>query len=207
MNGRVKDALIELFGDEEQANREAERIDQTNRSIEEQNLIARDAATEDDATEVVVTEPAVTGADATEDVDSEEDNEATEPEPLVLDDDAVRAISENLAGHLQQAGILYSREEVIEAARSAMAETMAGVNDGVTALADTIKVFTDRIAALEATDEEKRAQWQADLPRQRGQPVTYRPRVEHAEDTSAPPSLADRAAETLNNLKELAPRK
>lgn len=199
LNERVKAALVTLFGDEERANQEIERLESLERKIEDDKLIARDAGeSEADA-------DATTESDAeTEEQASEEDNGATTPDTFELTEEAAEALAGRMAGHLQQAGVLYKREEVIEAARGAMAETLGTVNDALNALTANVNKLTDRLAALEATDEQKRQQWQADLPRGQRTVVTYRPKEANGDSAGEPASLADRAAATL---EKMAPRK
>ena len=189
MNKNTKDALVSLFGDEDEANRFAEQVDQTNRSVEDEALIARD----DD------NKPLDNKADDTpadDDTKPEADNGddgVTEPAEFELTDDALGALADRMAEKLTETGALYDKGEVITAATEAMTESVSAM----TSLQTAVETLTGRVAELEKTDEDKQRQWLEDQPRGKRTVVSYRPREANKDNSGEKHNFADVAAATL----------
>jgi len=184
MREKVFNALVELVGDEDKAKEFAELVDGTNRSIEEENLITREG---DEA--------------ETEDRSGESDVQEQEQEQEIeMDEETMEAISNRFNG-------------LIESALEPLVERVAALEESVKAVAGSVEAMSsetsaafestnERLGALERDDDEKRDEWQRDLPRRPVTKVSYRPRqVKSGQDRDqAKPSMADAAEATLSNL-------
>jgi len=188
MNDKIKGALMRLAGEEnaEAVEALAEKVDNTNRSIVDNDLITR--STEDEVeVEVEVEE------------DEEEDEAEATAEPVVeITDEVIEAIAQSFV----------------------KSEVFTGLNDKIGRLADSVAEVQESIAnldketgkhilqskkrldKLERDDDEKKREWQNDLPKQKRVAVTYRPRTvrnsAESEDEEIPMSAV--AEGTLANM-------
>lgn len=216
MNKAIVEALTKLAGgDDERLKEFIDRVDETNRSIRERDLITREGETPPPAAETppALTAP-VTAIDPEGEISEEESNpEVTEPiQPVTveMDEEAVEAITNHIlaAPAFQQLQTsIASMEEAFGNLAAQMVEFRSWY-DKSTATTD------ERLNALEREEGDKRDNWLADRPRREARQlnVTYRPRnqttpalesqQEHPGNGKPKPGqLADIAAGTLANIK------
>ncbi len=173
MREKVMDALIELVGDEDKAKEFAALVDDTNRTIDDDDLITRDA----------------------DGVQQESDPEpAPEPErEIVMDDQTLDAITAKFDSAIVSALMpILERMGVVEATVEAVARNL---EEASSETGSALEAIRERIAPLETEDSVKQEEWKNDLPRTRMR-VTYRPR----ETRSGKTSMAEAADATLANL-------
>lgn len=190
-------AFIKLFNGDEDAAKKwlEENAANRNRAIQDAGMITRDAGGN--------------GAGGGDPAPEPEPVEPTEPVPdaepvtpeVALDEAVITEVSRQaveavMASEVFQ-GVL-TQNETLRAGQDAIQATL-------TELRALVEGFDGRLKLFEATDEEKRARWQADLPAaSRAQVnVTYRPRQGAAvNEPTAPviPNSGDVAAETLERI-------
>ena len=179
-----------------------ELADQTNRSIEDEDLITRDsadesAADEEQAPEQPEGEDAET-ADVDEDLDEElqEREEQTETDlDVELDEEAVQAIVDRLA----EAPIFTELTQRLDLVQASLQEA----RDQLEASEGERAEVERRLADLERDDEEKRREWLDDQPRRRTIRASYRPREVNQQENSGKEresNLADEAEHTLARM-------
>jgi len=195
MNEKTKQALERLLADDPDALAEFEDlVDRTNERAAD--LVTRDADAETEP-------PAAEGAEAERAAEPEapQEPETAETETVrtvELDQDALDAIV---------ARVLESEDF------RKIGETLDAVNETLEALGRQVaenrqradrdaRMHRERLEALELDDDEKRRQWQADLPARQRVQVTYRPRDAHAPEDGEGPALADVAAGTLSSMDD-----
>ena len=177
MRADVKEALVTLFGDEDKAEAFIETVDTTNREIEERGLITRETdEPTDETTEDQTEEP------ETEEPETEEPEDAgeTDAQDIEIDEETMRAIA-----------------KMVPAPDPDLAPLTQRLDDLGARLAQQLDDVTRRLEALERAEDDKRRDWQADLPARRAITVTHRPREVQKDGE---PSMADRAAATLADL-------
>lgn len=223
MNAEVKESVLRLFnGDEELAERFEATVDAVNREVDtmihrsnnevvadqEEEVVEREVTEETEAVVETETEEAVereVTENEAETVEEEATEEATEevveeegtPE-IVLDDDFVPSVANELVGYAP----------FIRALHEMNIQANAGTNDAVERAQVSIEALlmrlnelerslTERIAVLEADEEQKRMVWQEDKPAAKPQVVvSYRARNNAPEEDEAV-SMADKAKDTL----------
>ncbi len=189
MKEEVYTALVSLLdGDEEQAKGFAALVDGTNRQVQDEGLVTRAAGETEPKPDPPVEQP------------PEED--VTERE-FVLDEAALDAI----AGRFKE--LLAPLTAKIDTLEAAMGEEDANQSAALDEAARGLLELDKRLESLERTDEQKQAQWLADLPRSTRTRVTYRPRTatrtrggtatQEEREAEGPQSMADIAAATLAN--------
>jgi hypothetical protein len=155
--GKAREAFIRLFGDEEAMEEWLEQNPEArNRAIEAAGLITRDG--EDEASTEATTS-----------------NEEPEEVPEVVVDEEVL---DQLTQRVKEAEFMAALVERLANSEKALEEA---VNQN-SKLAKTIADLSKRIEALEVDEEQKRQQWQEDLPARAKQQtrVVYRPRQQRA---------------------------
>jgi len=168
-------ALRSLFGDEEKLTKYLGTVKNINDDVTERGLIARQG---EKTEEVVTTE------------------ETTEAPVIELDDTAIEAIVRSVAASGAFAGVLNPISDKITALSSLIDELKE-------ALVQMDDATDGRLSALEAEEEQKQAEWVADLPAQRNVKVTYRPREVH----QAEPVELTLEQVAANGAKAMRPRK
>jgi hypothetical protein len=165
LTGKAFEAFAQLMGDEEKARKWLEEhADETNRAIENQGLLTRQAET--------VEEP---DAQPTEPAQAEP---ITETE-IVLGEQEIR----ELAGMVrEQIGL-----DDMMSGFEAIAGQVQRVETYQHELLDMIAKMQGQIDLLQRSDDEKRAQWEEDLPPARQLRLTYRP----TQPNATPPAQAD----------------
>ena len=176
MRPEVMSALVELLeGDEERAKGFAALVDGTNREIQEDDLVSREAATEEPQEPPAKTPDPGTPAPEIE-------------REVVLDQAAVDLITAQFAEMLAP---FTEKIEGLEAQLSAL-------TDGQSAAADEARqareALDTRIKAVERDDEDKQRQWLADMPRRETLNVTHRPREANRPDGGEEPARPDPSA-------------
>lgn len=182
LEGRAYNAFVKLFGGDEDSAKQwlEDNADATNRAIEQENIITREAETEPE------TDPEPT---------PEPETELAERE-IELDDDAVSALVDavtssevftNLIGQLGQL------EESLGQLTSQIDQAI-GVTD------EQIGTIRSRLETLEREEEELHREWVNDLPRNRVTRVTYRPREVNRPENPGSESLEDVAQSTLAGM-------
>jgi hypothetical protein len=213
MNQALLEALTKLAGDDEELKTKvakfAESVDETNRTIENRDLIRRNA----EATEEMPADDgaAPVGTIANTDTEDGENEAGTVQVPaeeiqggeVVLDEPAIAAITEHVfsseAWTNALSPILSAIEQLtitVQSLQTDMGQVRTGQNEQ-----------DQRLRAVEATDEQKRQVWEADLSRRtkRSLNVTYRPSQPNAADPTQAvngSSYEQIAANTLANLKK-----
>lgn len=182
MRADVKEALVTLFGDEDKAEAFIETVDTTNREIEERGLITRETDEPTDETTEDQTEEPETEEPETEEPETEEPEDAgeTDAQDIEIDEETMRAIA-----------------KMVPAPDPDLAPLTQRLDDLGARLAQQLDDVTRRLEALERAEDDKRRDWQADLPARRAITVTHRPREVQKDGE---PSMADRAAATLADL-------
>ena len=171
--------------------------DQTNRSIEDEDLITRDDGEQETDTDESAEEL---------DQDTEPEQEPQEPEDeetdleVELDEEAVDAIVDRVAESSQFTEIV----ERLDSLQALVAELVEGQEAGEKGRAEHDEQVDGRLAALERDDEEKQREWLEDQPRRtRTVRVSHRPRQANRKDkggNDAGGSLADEAEATLDGM-------
>jgi len=168
--------------------------DQTNRSIEDEDLVMREGEAENPEDEQESEDEAP--AEEQEPEPETQERETEEPAgdlDVELDDEAVSAIVDRVAEaqfFTDQAGRIDGIQATITdlVERLAQAEERAGEVER-------------RLAELEKDDEEKQRQWLEDQPRRRTLRVTHRPReATNKTERKGESSLADEAEATLAGM-------
>ncbi len=216
MNAKVLKALERLRDkhglDQEVLDEFVALADQTNRTVDDEDLITRDDADQ----ESDVDEPAEELDEADEPEDEEpESDEDPEPEPqerddaspggedsddqmeVELDEEAVEAIVDRVAEH-QFFTDQTARLDEIQASITGVVERLDEFNAKV-------EEAESRLADLERDDEEKQREWLDDQPRRRTVRVTHRPRQANSRDKGGNGneprgSLAEEAEATLDAM-------
>lgn len=177
MREKVKEALIALFkGDEEAVEPFVEKTDVTNRAIEDDELIARDADADAD----------------TDDTDDQEDDDDME---LVLDDAALDVIVGKVAEILEP---ITGQIADLQGAVADLGRAIETSTDEARAGCD---VLNERLEALERDENDKRQEWLQDLPRKRQVAVTYRPRMVMPEERTNLVTARDIAQESMAAIR------
>lgn len=199
LEGKVYEAFVKLFGGDEPAAKKwlADHPEAANRAIADKGQVTRNV--EPPKVEPPKVEPPKV--------------EPPKVEPPKVEPPVARAVEiaeDELAALAEKLLALPKFAELLKKADKTV-ETVATVIGNATELAQTTtqlaertvaatKKIEDRLALLERTDEEKQAQWVADLPAQTMTRVTYRPREAHAGEP-AEKSMAEIAAATTAKLK------
>jgi len=163
-------------------------VDSTNRAIDDEDMIRREAETETEAGEETETDA---GQEPDEETDEAPETGGMEPAEFVLDDEALEAI----ARQVEEGDVVAGLQAQMKAQAKQIADLEAGLADLRTLNVQRAKKTDDRLAALERDDEEKRRDWVADLPAKRQINVTHRPRKDAP--LVSEESLAARAEQTL----------
>lgn len=180
---RVRDALLELFGgDEDTVDGFLADVQVTNREIAEAGLISREEA----ETEETPTDP----------VDPEErSTEEQEPQEVILDDEALEAIAERFSATLDP---LRERMATLEQTITTQREES---ESDAEALAEALQNLVARVEKIEKPEEERIEEALDDAsPKMKRTRVSYRPRVDRGEEpTDDTPAfeMAVKAEETL----------
>lgn len=186
MQKKTLDALILLYGDEEAARAFAAEVDAKNRAIQDGGLITRaeDAASDEPPADEPEPQP---DPEPTPEPDPEPE---PQPREVVLDEEGAQAIADRVAAGFD------ARFEELRAAIEGLPQP-PDLTPLQTALADVTK----RLEALERSEDEKRAQWQADLPARPRIEVTYRPRQQPPPEPQEDPyPMKAKAESTLAKL-------
>lgn len=185
MVGNAWEAFLKLWEDagaedpEEAARRWLEEnADERNRAIEAEGLITRDG----DGAEGDDPEPETSG-EAEGDPEGEPEEVPTE---VVLDDEAVDAI----VGRMIASGEFVSLAEAVDAMRGELSQAINDVRSLRQRVDEVDAGMDKRLVRLERDDDDKRREWQADLPARSQTHVTYRPRERHAGDEEGDPQPA-----------------
>lgn len=180
MREDVYAALVSLLdGDEDQAKGFAALVDGTNRQVQEEGLIAREAGEAESKPEPPAEQP-------------------LEEKPVEREFELDEAALDAIAGRFDELlAPLVARLDTLEATTSEVGEAHVAALDEAARLLELDK----RLEALEQDDEQRQTQWLADLPRSSRTRVTYRPRTAAPDEREAagPQSMADIAAATLMN--------
>ncbi len=170
MRKETEDALKVLFGDEAKATAFIEQVEATNRAITDGQLITREGE----------------GTTETPAPETPTETPPAQPQEVEITDDLLSKITA-----LVPAVDLAPLQAAIEELKQGLA--------GLTTLQADLAAVRQRLVAVEASDEDKRKKWQADLPARQTTKVTYRPR--DAQPTEgAKPGLAEIADQTLAKL-------
>ena len=216
MRSEIREKLRELFADPNGVVSEDDEAilaefehgsDGINRTVSDEQLIHRstngaEAEGEEDADESSVPE------DVTDDTREEEAIKDAPPE-IVLDEEAVRAITTEIL----RTDVFHSMHEAINTMSkqlTAVTATLEARDAEMAAMKTRATSLANRLKALEREDAEKQQEWLEDLPARSVTKVTFRPRHQHqrsVEDEEenvedVPESLAEAAERTLAMLPD-----
>jgi hypothetical protein len=205
MKPDVKEALTRLTdGDEELIEQFDEVLNETNRTIEEENLVRREEEVEPEAeAEPVEEEVEAEEEEAEEEAEPVAEVEEEEPEvveqafpeigELELDDEVVERIAETA---LQSEHIISE----FELRDGDIAELKKGIEE-LQAIVRGLQDLPKRVTALELSDDEKRQVWLEDQPKKAEKiTVTYRPREDPEKESEEEESMASKAEDTLEKM-------
>jgi hypothetical protein len=201
MNKREKDALIKLFGgDEEKANSWLEaNVDEINRSIVDSGQIARSTETEEGEVETPEATVVAEGDEVVETPDPvvETVSEASEIE---IDDATMDLIVERVASSGKISEMLASSMREF---KEALDQTASDLTEFRASWIKRTKDLDQEIADLKEAAEDKVSRMVEDLPRSAVIRATYRPsrQVPEADGEEKPKSLAQVAEATLADLE------
>lgn len=191
MRDKVKAALKKLGLEDSKVEEFEEKVDATNRSVEDQDLIAREAEEPTPEEEAPTDPPEEELEAAPEPEEGDEEEEELEPVELEIGEEVLDQIAQRAT-----AGLAEGLTPAIDTLRDSLDQLTAAMTD-----------FGERIEALEQTDEEKREQWLEDLPRSAPVRLSYRPREAHEADTeeetlpgSAPKDYAAQAQSVIEQI-------
>lgn len=207
-----RNALIKQFdGDEEAADKWLEdNVSPVNRAIAEEDLVTRaedvveEEPTEDEPVEDEPTddEPAEEPEVEPEEEPSEEPEEEPEEEPvaevvLEFDDEMAAQVSDTV---LASDGFVEFRDSVLEAVES-FKTSLAEIGTTVAELQAVSVSRTKQLAELQKNEDEKRAEWKEDLPRNTNKKrVSFRPRNDGSDEPPEEQSMQAVAAETIAGI-------
>lgn len=158
LTGKIWDAFKKLWQeDEEKARAWLEKnVDEVNREIEGSDTIARSEKSNND----------------NEEASTEGEDESPE---VVLDDEAIKAI----VAQLQESEVIRSKADNDDVAK--LVKMSEEVTRAIEKINEVFEDITKRLEALEKDEDEKKREYQEDMPRNGKINVTYRPRVARAE--------------------------
>lgn len=192
MDDRITDALKKLGLSEEKVEEFAGLVDGVKERVRAEGLITR---TEVDPPE---SDPAADDppADVVAAKEPPEDPKA-QVDVVVLDEEGLPGLAEGLLATEAFNEVLSPIGEALEALAEQMDSLVALVP---ASLEEVMEPVRERLDALEKTDDEKRKEWEEDLPAKRTQIVTYRPRKGGTDARTTPPSYEEIAEKTLENV-------
>ncbi len=210
LEGKVYEAFVKLWGDEATAKKWLEEHpDAANRSIAENGQITRVAEPPAATTVTNAAPPATNAAEPPVQtvVTPPPATTTVTPPPVVraveITDDELAALAEKLLALPKFAELLKTAgktAETVQAVQSDVAALGKTVVETATRSQAAARKLEDRLALVERSDEDKQAQWLADLPAQAVTRVTYRPREAHAGELPEK-NMAEIAAATTAKLK------
>lgn len=187
MDKRVEEALRKLFGEghENEADAFVAEIDDTNRTISDERLLTLSTPEDGEANTSETTEETPDESNKPEDNNAEEDDVFAEFNKRL---DELKARVDEI---LTQLNATLGMKEAIS----------ADIGEIIDRELEPVK---KAVAKLEKTDEEKRRQWEDDLPSRRNTPeATYRPSENRrSQDDDTPASYDELAKESLSRLKK-----
>lgn len=203
MRDKIKSALEKLGLSTERIDEFEKKVDETNRSIPEQGLIARSTEPGPEGDDEVKTPGE--GVDAPSDTD-----EAQPPVELEIGEEVIENVAAVALGRLfdEKSPVMETLAEITGSIESMRATTKESIESMQGATEKALGMLDQRIAALEGDEEAKRERWLEDLPRKH--PVarlSYRPRAAHAKpDEEKPPEgepedYASQAEEVVSGIK------
>lgn len=185
MLDKIKEKFARLGLKDEEISAFEEQVDATNRTVEDEGLIAR---TDDQADDTQDTAPV-------EDIPPEEEGEEgidVEVEEELLEEVAGRTLSR-----------LVDPESPV---MQALAELATDIQEMRATTTETLEAISGRLDALEQDEDTKRQRWLDDLPRGKTAKLVVRPRVTNAEpdeeEDTKPDGPTDYAAHAEAVLKE-----
>lgn len=205
MNPNVLEALERLRDkhglEQEVIDEFVEMADQTNRGIDDEDLITREGEADQ---ETDTDTPAEELDQEPVDDPQEPDEEPQEPEgdlEVELDEEAVDAIVDRVA----ESSIFTEITERLDSLQALVTELVEGQEAGEKARAARDSEVDGRLADLERDDEEKQREWLEDQPRRRTIRVSHRPRQANNRDKGGngnepQGTLADEAEATLDRM-------
>jgi hypothetical protein len=215
MDQKLVDQLKVLFGDNEDLlGKVVAQVDESNKTITEQGLIARQAPvitqTAPDpvvpsTTAPVSTDPAVVEPTAEDPAvvdppisSPEDENEV----PIEIDEKIVDSIVEKLSKYpniSQAASAALKAEAAVKVIQDSLGQELAELR---AANAKTQETVSARLSKLELDEEKKRDEWQKDMPKNSKVVVNYRPRGNSAvDDPSGVKSMQEIAEESAAKIK------
>ena len=213
MDQRTEDALKKLAGDDEELAEEfIGRVDGVNRAVEEEDLVHRETEAEataettgEEAAEEVETEEETT--DEVEETEEEisEESEPVEDEELVLDESAIVAIVQAVAESEIFTTFMSTVNDSIATLRESVTLLETSLNEARAAHISETKKLKAQIADLEKTEEQKKAEFIADMPAASPRKVTFRPKVGRSgngDETGEEESMQEIAESTLSKFDE-----
>lgn len=198
MEKTVYDRLVTLVG-KERADALAAQADETNRAIMDAGMITRGDAAADVNSQT-------SNVNGVANASAQSNSIMPQTREIVLDEATMNALigafaqSESFVNLAQQVAQMQTSVGEIVPQLNTNTETLQTVND---ALATRDAALDQRVRVLERADDEKRREWQADLPAPQTVIVTHRPRDVRAvaTDPNGQPNAQNVADATLANMR------
>lgn len=196
MDKKTKEALKELFGDDEDGFKKfVESSDTVNRTVKDDKLIHRKKrAVEAEANADEETEDEETDE---EELDEEDDGQ------IVIDEGVVEAIAQQMT----QTPEFKTMADSLETIKKAVADMVVSREKDqkeITQLKKDNTQLVKQVERLSKDEDEKQTEWAQDLPSRRQKHVTYRPKDEHKNldgmDDALEEDLSEIAKRTLSAL-------
>lgn len=177
MEKATYDRLVALVG-KERADALAAQADETNRAIVDAGMVTREG-TADDGQPTANAKGGASSVNAAATAPTQANVTASQAREIVLDDETVSALMDVL----MQSSPFATLAQQVAQAQTSIGEIVPQLNANTEALQTANDAFAtrsaaldQRVRALERLDEEKRREWQADLPAPQQVIVTHRPR-------------------------------
>lgn len=201
MKRNTVDALAEFFGTDDAAKKFLEsfeiEVDGINRTVDDDNLVhrAKKAMQRLNAPEGE-TDPTATETDTS--ADTNESNGSDEP--LVLDEAAIGELSRQVAASPEFKAITDSIQK-LQTSIDGLATARATDAKDIAALKAAAQKTGARVADLAKDEQDKKTEYQQDMPAKAGRRATFRPRDENADDDeNLSEDLAKTAERTLAKI-------
>lgn len=192
MDDRIVQALKKLGMSEETVDEFGELVDSARQRIRAEGLITR--------TEVDPLEDDPPAEPPEKISDGEEPPEELAPpvDVVLIDEESLPALAESLLGSEPFQEVFTPIVEGLEDVGGKLDQVVAQLTAGFEEVLEPVR---ERLDALERTDEEKRKEWEDDLPSKRTQVVSYRPRDKGGGDGETnPESYKEIAEKTLESV-------
>ena len=197
MNKRTYDAFVKLLdGDEEKAQAFLEGIEPTNRQIEDEDLVARESEEPEVEPETETPDETVESEEDEVEVEAEGDDEVVTQ--LEIDEDTLPQLREAIFDDDRFQALLETPALIVS-----LAGDVSALTDQIAERDSTIQELTERLAAVERSDAEKREEWSLDIGEKARNVVNLSYRPKRDKDTDA---VEDPVSDTDAHVDEILKR-